>query len=242
MARVLNIAHRGFSGKYPENTNIAFAKALTEGYCDGIEVDVHMTKDDKLVIIHDSKLDRTTTGTGFIKDYTLDELLEFDAGVKYDPKYKGEKILCIKSAIELVKKYNVKLYIEIKDSDVEYKEITEQVIDRVQTIGAEDKVILSSYNVETLKRIKTIAPEIKTSLLCKDMPWDIRSYRYADSISCNYENIDVDAVETLHSLGKKITVWVVDEIEDMKKMKELNVDAVITNHPDDFNDVINGLC
>ena len=80
MNRVLNIAHRGFSGRYPENTNIAFAKALTEGYCDGIEVDVHMTKDKKIVIIHDSKLDRTTTGTGYIKDYTL-EVIELPLNI-----------------------------------------------------------------------------------------------------------------------------------------------------------------
>lgn len=242
MGRVLNIAHRGFSGRYPENTNIAFAKALTEGYCDGIEVDVHMTKDNKIVIMHDAKLDRTTTGTGYIKDHTLDELLEFDAGVKYDPKYEGEKILCVKSAIELVKKYNVKLYIEIKDSEEQYEQITEEVIDRVTTIGAEDKVILSSYNVETLKKIKTLAPSIKTALLCKEMPWDIRSYRYADAISVNYTQVDKEAIDTVHSIGKTVTVWTVDEVADMKKMKELDVDAVITNYPDTFSDVINGLC
>lgn len=242
MNRVLNIAHRGFSGRYPENTNIAFAKALTEGYCDGIEVDVHMTKDNKIVIIHDSKLDRTTTGTGYIKDHTLEELLEFDAGVKYDEKYKGEKILCIKSALELVKKYNVRLYIEIKDSDEDYEAIEEEVLDRVKTVGAEDKVILSSYNVETLKRIKEIAPAIKTALLSKEMRWDIRDYRYADSLSCDYTQLTQEAVDTIHSIGRKVTAWVVDEKEDMKKIKELGVDAVITNHPDDFSDVINGLC
>lgn len=241
MGRVLNVAHRGFSGKYPENTNIAFAKALTEGYCDGIEVDVHMTKDDKLVIIHDSKLDRTTTGTGYIKDYTLDELLEFDAGVKYSSKYKGEKILCIKTALELVKKYNIKIYIELKDSEETYESIEEEVLDRVTTVGVEDKVILSSYCVDTLKKIKSMAPTIQTALLCKEAPWDIRSYRYADSISCDYTKVDAELVETIHSIGKKIAVWVVDEKEDMKKMKKLGVDMLITNHPDVFSDVINNL-
>ncbi len=242
MQRVLNIAHRGFSGKYPENTNIALAKALTEGYCDGIEVDVHMTKDDNVVIIHDSRLDRTTTGTGYIKDYTLEELLEFDAGVKYDSKYKGEKILCIKAALELVKRYNVKLYIEIKNSHVGYKVIQEHVLDRVRTVGAEDKVILSSYHVDALKHIKTVAPNIQTALLCKEIPQDIYSYRYADSISCDYHEVDEETVALIHSLGRKLTVWVVDDVTDMKRMKEMGVDAVITNYPDVFNDVINGLC
>lgn len=241
MNRVLNIAHRGFSGKYPENTKIAFAKALTEGYCDGIEVDVHMTKDNKIVIIHDNRLDRTTTGTGYIKDYTLDELLEFDAGIKYDEKYKGEKILCIKEALELATQYNVKLYIEIKDREADYEAIEEEVLDRVKKTGAEEKVILSSYNVETLKRIKEIAPTIQTALLSEDINWDIRGYRYADSLSCDYTKITKEAVDAIHSIGRKVTAWVVDNKEDMTKIKALGVDAVITNHPDEFSDVINGM-
>ena len=241
MARVQNIAHRGFSGKYPENTNIAFAKALTEGYCDGIEVDVHMTKDHKLVMIHDEKLDRTTTGTGYIKDHTLEELTEFDAGVKYDEKYKGEKILCIKSAMELAKNYNVKLYVEIKELAGFYEAIEEEVLDRVQTVGVADKVVLSSYNVELLKRIKQMQPEVETALLVKDMTWDIRDYRYADAISCDYTKLTKEAVDTIHSIGKKVIAWVVDEKAAMKEMKDLEVDAVITNYPDDFSDVINDL-
>lgn len=241
MARIQNIAHRGFSGKYPENTNIAFAKALTEGYCDGIEVDIHMTKDNKLVIIHDEKLDRTTTGTGYIKDHTLEELMQLDAGVKYDEKYKGEKILCIKSAMELAKTYDVTLYVEIKDLAGFYEAIEEEVIDRVETVGVEDKVVISARNVETLKRIKEIKPHVQTSLIVEDMTWDVRDYRYADSISCEYTKLTEEAVATIHSIGKKVIAWVVDEKAAMKEMKTLEVDAVITNYPDDFSDVINGL-
>ena len=74
------------------------------------------------------------------------------------------------------------------------------------------------------------------------MKWDIRDYRYADAISCDYTKLTSEAVDTIHSIGKKVTVWVVDDIADMKLMKEYGVDAVITNHPDTFNDVINGLC
>ncbi len=241
MDRVLNIAHRGFSGKYPENTNIAFVKALTEGYCDGIEVDIHMTKDDKLVIIHDNKLDRTTTGTGFIKDYTLDEVMQFDAGVKYNPKYKGEKISPIEVALDLVKKYNVRLYVEIKNSEDEYKGIEEKVVEKVKEFGLQDKVVVHSYNAESVKRVKLLEPQIKTGFLCKEVPWDIRSYRYADNICFEYGSATLEAVETIHSIGKKVTVWTVDTAEDMKKMIALGTDAIITNYPDTLNDIINGL-
>ena len=242
MQRVLNIAHRGFSGKYPENTNIAFVKALTEGYCDGIEVDVHMTKDGKLVIIHDNKLDRTTTGTGFIKDYTLEEVLQFDAGVKYNPKYKGEKISPIELALDLVKKYNVRLYVEIKNGEDEYKGIEEKIVEKIKEEGVSDKIILSSANPESIKRVKLLEGNIKTGLLCKEVPWDIRSYRYADAICFCYEAADEEAIDTIHSIGKNVTVWTVDEVTDMKKMIELGVDSIITNHPDTLNDIINGLC
>lgn len=241
MKRVQNIAHRGFSGRYPENTNIAFAKALTEGYCDGIEVDVHMTKDNKIVIMHDASLDRTTTGTGYIKDHTLEELLEYDAGIKYDEKYKGEKILCIKSAMELVKKYNISLYVEIKDNEVAYDDIEAEVLDRVEIVGVEDKVVLSSYNIETLKKIKKHKPEVRTALLTKEMLYDIRAYEYTDILSCEYTQLTKEIVDTVHSLGRRVTAWVVDDKEDMQRVMEMGVDAIITNYPDDFSDVINGL-
>lgn len=241
MKRVKNIAHRGFSGRYPENTNIAFAKALTEGYCDGIEVDVHMTRDNKIVIMHDALLDRTTTGTGYIKDHTLEELLEYDAGIKYDEKYKGEKILCIKSAMELVKKYNISLYIEIKDNEVAYDDIEAELLDRVELVGVEDKVVLSSYNIETLKKIKEHKPEVLTALLTKEMTYDIRSYQYTDILSCDYTQLTKEIVDTVHSLGRHVTAWVVDNKADMRKVMEMGVDAVITNYPDTLSDVINGL-
>lgn len=241
MKRVKNIAHRGFSGRYPENTNIAFAKALTEGYCDGIEVDVHMTRDNKIVIMHDALLDRTTTGTGYIKDHTLEELLEYDAGIKYDEKYKGEKILCIKSAMELVKKYNISLYIEIKDNEVAYDDIEAELLDRVELVGVEDKVVLSSYNIETLKKIKEHKPEVLTALLTKEMTYDIRSYQYTDILSCDYTQLTKEIVDTVHSLGRSVTAWVVDNKADMRKVMEMGVDAVITNYPDTLSDVINGL-
>ena len=73
------------------------------------------------------------------------------------------------------------------------------------------------------------------------MIWDVRAYRYADTISCDYTQLTQEAVDAVHSIGRKVTAWVVDNKQDMKKMQELGVDAVITNHPDEFSDVINGL-
>ena len=82
----LNFGHRGFSGNYPENTLLAFSKAIEAG-CDGIELDVHLTKDGEVVVIHDETVDRTTDGTGFVADYTLKELKSFDASFKFKGQY-----------------------------------------------------------------------------------------------------------------------------------------------------------
>lgn len=241
MKRVQNIAHRGFSGRYPENTNIAFAKALTEGYCDGIEVDVHMTKDNKVVIMHDASLDRTTTGKGYIKDYTFDELRAYDVGVNYGDKYKGQKILCIKDAMNMVKKFNITLYVEIKDDEVAYDQIEAEVLDRINLVGVEDKVVLLSSNVATLKKIKQHKPNLPTGLITSEMTYDIRDYQYTDILCCEYTKVTKDIVDTVHSFGKWVTVWVVDDKSDMKNVIDLGVDAIITNHPDVLSDVINGM-
>ena len=105
---MLLVAHRGYSDKYPENTMIAFQKAIEDGF-DGIETDVHKTKDGQLVLCHDEKINRTSNGKGYIKDYTYEELLQFDFG--YKTKYKNQKIPLLKDLLELCQ--NKKIIINI---------------------------------------------------------------------------------------------------------------------------------
>ncbi|WML36851.1 glycerophosphodiester phosphodiesterase family protein [Clostridium sp. OS1-26] len=106
MKRTLNIAHRGFSGIYPENTMLAFKKAV-EVQCNGIETDVQLTKDGVAVICHNEKLDRTTDGSGFIKNYTYLELSKLDAGVKKDHKFSGCKIPTLDEFLDYIKDKNI---------------------------------------------------------------------------------------------------------------------------------------
>ncbi|MBF1300107.1 MAG: glycerophosphodiester phosphodiesterase, partial [Parvimonas sp.] len=104
MKKILNLAHRGFSGKYPENTKIAFLKAIEHSDCDGFETDVHMTKDKKLVIIHDDTVDRTcSNGSGFIKDLTSKELLQMEFGSHKGREFLGEKIIFLDELLQIVK-------------------------------------------------------------------------------------------------------------------------------------------
>ncbi len=140
MKKTLNIAHRGFSGVYPENTMLAFEKAIEVG-CDGIETDVQLTKDGFLVICHDEQLDRTTTGTGLIKDFTLKELMNFDAGIKFGEEFKGLKIPTLEEFLKYVSDKNIIINIEIKNSIVDYENIEEITYDLIKKYKLEERMM-----------------------------------------------------------------------------------------------------
>ncbi len=127
MIRTLNIAHRGFSGMYPENTMEAFKKAVEIG-SDGIETDLHITKDGVIVICHDETIDRTTDGSGFIKDYTYRELTEFNAG-------HGEKIPSLDELMDYMKDKNLLLNLELKNDVIPYENLERSTIDKIYEYG-----------------------------------------------------------------------------------------------------------
>ena len=147
-----NFAHRGFSGKYPENTMLAFQKAI-EVEADGIELDVQLTKDGELVIIHDETIDRTTDGKGYVIDYTYEELSKFDASYIYRGKVEFNKIPTLKEYFELVKDLDFITNIELKTGINEYLGIEEKVYKLIKEYQLEEKVIISSFNHFSILRI-----------------------------------------------------------------------------------------
>ena len=114
-----NYAHRGFSGKYPENTMLAFEKAVEAG-CEGIELDVHFSKDQELVIIHDEKVDRTSDGNGYVKDFTYEELKKISFSYKFAEEIGFQKIPTLKEYFEFVKDKDLITNIELKTGVFEY--------------------------------------------------------------------------------------------------------------------------
>ena len=128
-------AHRGFSGKYPENTMLAFKKAEEVG-CYGIELDVQLTKDDEIVIMHDETIDRTTSGTGNIRDYTYQELCLVDCYGKFEGKYDFQRIPTLREYLTWVKDTGLVTNIELKNSVYYYEHLEEKVIDMVRDCHA----------------------------------------------------------------------------------------------------------
>ena len=126
-------AHRGFSGLYPENTMLAFRKAVEEGFCDGIELDVHLSKDNEIVIIHDETVDRTTNGTGFVKDKSLEELKKLKANYTFNETYEDQEIPTFEEYCKYVSDKNIITNIEIKTNLIYYPNIEKIIYTNVPT-------------------------------------------------------------------------------------------------------------
>ena len=219
-----NFAHRGFSGKYPENTLLAFSKAIEEGV-DGIENDVHLTKDGVLVVMHDELVDRTTNGKGYIKDKTYEELAQLDASYIFK-EYGPQKVPTLREYLELV-----------KDTDIEQK-----VYDMLREFDMVDRIIISSFNHYSVLRMKAIDPAIKCGMLEESWLINAGAYVASTGVECFhpfFKNMTPENVAEVKSHGLEINTWTVNEEEDIREMFRVGVDSVIGNYPDLVNKIRN---
>lgn len=236
-----NFAHRGFSGCYPENTMLAFEKAVEVG-ADGIELDVQLTKDGEVVIIHDETIDRTTDGKGTVVSFTYEELQKFDASFKFRGQMGFNKIPTLREYFELVKDTNIITNIELKTGINEYLGIEEKVWELIKEYKLEEKVIISSFNHYSILRMKKIAPSLKCGLLSET--WIVNAGKYTENlgIECyhpHFANMTKDIVKEIKSHGIEINTWTVNKEEDMRDLIEKGIDIIIGNYPDLAKKVIN---
>ena len=233
-------AHRGASGSAPENTMTAFKKALSIG-SHGIECDVQMTKDGKLIICHDELLDRTTDGKGFIKDKTLEQIKTMDAGRWFGLEYEGERIPLLEEVLELVKQSDIYLNLELKTGIVQYNGIEDKVVDMVKSYGILDKTVFSSFNHYSIYDIKYKYPEAITGALYMEglyQPW-----KYLDSIKCDcahpfYMAAKPAMVEGLLQSGYTINTFTVDDANTAALLIKSGVGGIITNHPERILEIL----
>ena len=229
-----NFAHRGFSGKYPENTMLAFRKAVEEGV-DGVELDVQLTKDGEVVIIHDETIDRTTDGKGLVVSYTYDELRKFDASFKFRGQCGFNPIPTLREYFELVKDKNLVTNIELKTGLNEYFGIEEKVWKLIEEYKLEDRVLISSFNHYSVLRMKSIAPNLKYGLLTET--WIINAGKYTKDVGVecyhpHFFSMTAENVKELKEHNIEINVYTVNEEKDIRDMIEKGIDIVIGNYPD----------
>lgn len=235
MKRPLIIAHRGASAYAPENTMASFVKAM-EMKSDGIEIDVHMTKDNVLVVCHDEKVDRTTDGEGFIKDFNLSELKKLDAGSWFGEEFKGQRIPELSEVLELIKDTDILLNIEIKNAPIIYPDIEKKTINMITEYGMEDRVIISSFNHYSLIEVKKINPRIKTGILYMAglvEPWIYAKRLSADALHPLFYNLFApDFVKECFENGIMLNPFTVDDERYIEALVSLKINGIITNCPD----------
>lgn len=233
-------AHRGASGYAPENTLAAFQKAVDLD-ADGVELDIQLTKDDQIVVIHDETIDRTSDGKGWVKDYTLEELRAFNYN-RTKPEYKHADIPTMREVFELLKPTGLFINIEIKTGVVFYEKIEEKILALTKEMGIEDRVCYSSFNHYTVTRIHELKPDAEVGFLYADGPIDMPSYGVKHGVNALHPalyNLQYDGfVKECKEKGLKLNVWTVNERPYMEMCCQYGVDAIITNYPDIAKEVV----
>ena len=233
-------AHRGASGYAPENTLAAFQKAVDLD-ADGVELDIQLSKDDQIVVIHDETIDRTSDGKGWVKDYTLEELRAFNYN-RTKPEYKHADIPTMREVFELLKPTGLFINIEIKTGVVFYEKIEEKILALTKEMGMEDRVCYSSFNHYTVTRIHELKPDAEVGFLYADGPIDMPSYGVKHGVNALHPalyNLQYDGfVKECKEKGLKLNVWTVNERPYMEMCCQYGVDAIITNYPDIAKEVV----
>ena len=236
----LRIAHRGASGRglAPENTLAAFEKALDIGV-DMLEIDVRVTGDGQLIVLHDPSLDRTTDREGIVREMGLDEIRQADAG-------DGERVPILREVFDLARN-RAPILLEIK-SDF----IAERVVQAIADAQIEEQVVVQSFNPQTVERVKRLAPHLPSSLLIGELPTTpsrVRARRLvsqvlevgANTLSIWHATLTPSLIEEMRKRGIAVWAWTVDEEITMRDLAMMGVQGLVTNYPDVLNNVLDDL-
>lgn len=237
---MINFAHRGASGDYPENTLLAFKEGIKAG-ATGLELDVHKTKDGKLVVIHDEDVERTFKARGLIKDLTLDELKLLTCRKSLFKESTECGVPTLEEVLELVKKHPITLNIELKTDVIPYHGIEEDVIQLIQAYGLEDKILISSFSPQSIKRCKEIAPYIKAGFLYHkpiDQVVDYAKSLNADAIHPDVSLVTEALIKEAHENQLEMNVYTVNSPIYMRKLIAAGVDGIFTDYPALLNEIM----
>jgi glycerophosphoryl diester phosphodiesterase len=235
MKKVEVVGHRGAALVEPENTLRGIRYALSLGV-DRVEIDVHLSKDNELIVMHDTTVDRTTNGTGKIADLTLADIQQLDAG-------KGERVPILQEVMDVFQDAwgqgcKTLLQIELKGEGT-----AAPTVEAVKRNGIEDKVVLTCFDAERLTQAKRLLPQalfgFLTSTLHPD-PIEIAHQVGANAIHLRHDFATSEWVERVHAAGLQARVWNIDEVERMKWSIALDVDGIGSNNPALLIEVLSG--
>lgn len=226
------IAHRGASGDAPENTLQAFEHAVSLG-ADGIELDVQLTRDGEVVVIHDETLERTTTGSGSIHSHTFAELRTLDAGSWFSLSPKRQRIPHLREVLDLLAGTDLLLNVELKNDIVPYDGLEAKVCALLADYPGQ-RALVSSFNHYSLRKVKHISPATNIALLYVEgliEPWLYAQRQKAIALNPFYRNIVPELVAGCRDAGVALYTWTVNREEDMKRLLATGIDGIMTDYP-----------
>lgn len=230
----LNIAHRGFSGHFPENTLLAFQEAIELGV-DAIELDVQLSKDGEIMIFHDEDLARITGQKGLLKDHTCAELRELDASGAYRGVFGKQTIPTLSEYLELTASKDILTFLELKNGMLPYPLLEEKVAECLTRFDRQKGTILFSANHPSVKFFGTLAPDVQLLFPFDNWIFEYGAYCHNYGITAcmpYYRALTPEVVAEIKSFGISIYSWTVDDPKDFQTLLALGVDGILSNHPD----------
>ena len=229
--RPLVIAHRGASAVAPENTIAAFEQAITDG-ADAIELDLHLSRDDQLVVIHDASVGRTTNGSGSVRDRTLRELKRLDAGGWRGPKFEGQRLQTLQEVLERFRD-RTRFWIELKGGSDRYPGIEERVVSAIEIYDVLDRALVQSFDRRALEQIRSLNREVRVGVLTDRRPLGpiIASLVQPYALCPSAETVADSDIEEMRGAGLDCYVWTVNEPAQMDRLIHYGVSGIITDRP-----------
>ncbi len=240
------IAHRGISARAPENTMAAFLRAAEAPGIDMIELDVRLSRDEEVIVLHDRNLQRTTTGNGAARNYRLDEIRAFDAGSWFHPSFASERVPTLRNVLSTVGS-RLWVNIEIK-SDWLHREppglLEERVLDTVRSTGMIDRVMVSSFDHLLVREIKRREPALVAGLLYNlyrdfgRLPSTLARGTDASVFVCARHELRRSWIDDAHRHGMAVFVYTLNSAPHVRRMISLGVDGVLSNAADELADIV----
>ncbi len=235
MTRILNLGHRGAPERAPENTIPAFLKAMEAG-ADGVELDVRLSRDGAVVVMHNCTVDKTTDGRGRVSERTLAELKTLDSGSWFSPDFTGTRIPTLEEVLEILPK-DAYINIETKSRAVTGALLEQKVAALIECHRLYDRAIVSSFNPFSLIRIKRMNRRIPVGMLYLPVVpvlprFNLINLIKPEALHPYYKKVSAAYMTQARARGYRVNVWTVNTSADMEKMLDLRVDGIITNRPE----------
>jgi glycerophosphoryl diester phosphodiesterase len=236
MAAFVKIAHRGASGNFPENTRLAFEKAI-EARADMIELDCQTTSDGHVVVFHDERLNRTAGVSGTVKSKTLQQLKKLDVGQWKKRSFRGERVLTLEEGLEIIAG-KVDLCLDIKQYNASQPGMEIKLLFIVSHYDYLDQTIFSSFDYQCLQRVRELAPDARIGVIygagVKADPFVAAERLEASSMHVQRQMATRPFLDKAWETGLDVHVWTVNEVRDMEKFASLGVQGISSDYPEKF--------